>query len=109
MRSSAGVGMTPPNVLETPKPASSVMMSNTLGAPLGGTMRGAQHGVESRESRLMTPRKGGSGAGKGVPGFRDSVPAAEQPSGEFCCAEAAPAANVASEQAVRTKQRIRAV
>ncbi len=39
-----GVGMTPPKVLGTPKPASSVMMSRTLGAPLGGTTRGAHHG-----------------------------------------------------------------
>jgi hypothetical protein len=37
MRSSVGVGMTPPNVLGAPKPTSSVMMSRTLGASLGGT------------------------------------------------------------------------
>jgi hypothetical protein len=41
-----GVGITPPNVLGTPKPASSVMISKTLGAPLGGTTRGAHHGLD---------------------------------------------------------------
>lgn len=39
IRSSVGVGMTPPNVLVTPKPVSSVMISSTFGAPLGGTTR----------------------------------------------------------------------
>jgi hypothetical protein len=42
MRSSAGVGITPPKVLGTPKPASSVMINNTFGAPLGGAMRAGQ-------------------------------------------------------------------
>jgi hypothetical protein len=36
-----GVGMTPPKVLGTPKPASSVMISSTFGACFGGTIRGA--------------------------------------------------------------------
>src|SRR5262245_4617137 len=40
MRSRFGVGITPPNVLETPKPVSSVMIKSTLGAPWGGTTRG---------------------------------------------------------------------
>jgi hypothetical protein len=31
----------------TPYPRSSVMMSSTLGAPLGGTMRGGHQGLES--------------------------------------------------------------
>ena len=34
----AGVGMTPPKVLGTPKPASSVMMSSTFGALFGGEL-----------------------------------------------------------------------
>src|SRR5678810_714866 len=55
MRSNAGVAMTPPNVLGAPNPASSVMMSNTLGAPLGGTTRGGHHGVESVAFSLITP------------------------------------------------------
>ena len=42
MRSSAGVGITPPKVLATPKPESSVMISRTFGAPLGGTTRAGQ-------------------------------------------------------------------
>ena len=50
MRSSAGVGMTPPKVLGAPKPSSSAMMSNTLGAPFGGTMRGAHQGCDSEAS-----------------------------------------------------------
>ena len=50
MRSIVGVGMTPPKVLGTPKPASSVMMSRTLGAPLGGTTRGAHQGFDCRAS-----------------------------------------------------------
>src|SRR6266581_3497537 len=36
MRSIVGVGMTPPNVLGTPKPESSVIMSRIFGASLGG-------------------------------------------------------------------------
>ena len=46
MRSSVGVGTTPPNVLVTPNPVSSVMMSSTLGAPFGGTTRGRQYGFD---------------------------------------------------------------
>jgi hypothetical protein len=55
--------MTPPKVLGTPKPASSVMISNTFGAPFGGTMRGAHQGVDCSASSLMTPPNAGSGAG----------------------------------------------
>ena len=40
--------MTPPNVLGAPKPWSSVIMSSTLGAPFGGTMRGGHQGFEVR-------------------------------------------------------------
>src|SRR5271167_3950429 len=63
MRSRFGVGMTPPKVLGTPYPWSSVMMSRTLGAPLGGTMRGGHHGVESLASSLITPPNFGGGGG----------------------------------------------
>ena len=82
--------MTPPNVLGTPKPESSVMISRMLGACLGGTMRGAHHALEFRASFLMTPPNFGSGAGNcrplmvvvasgapGVPVVWISVPAAE--------------------------------
>src|SRR5271165_4300493 len=67
MRSRAGLGMTPPKVLGTPKPSSSVMMSSTLGAPFGGTMRGAHQGVDSEALSLMTPPKGGLGGGSCLP------------------------------------------
>src|SRR5208282_65127 len=67
MRSRFGVGMTPPKVLGTPYPWSSVMMRRTLGAPLGGTTRGGHHGVESLASSLMTPPNFGGGAGSCFP------------------------------------------
>src|SRR5436190_24382680 len=67
IRSSAGVGTTPPKVPGAPKPASSVMMSSTLGAPFGGTTRGAHHGVDSDAFSLITPPNFGSGGGSCVP------------------------------------------
>src|SRR5208283_4475891 len=67
MRSSAGLGMTPPNVLGELKPSSSVMISKTLGAPFGGTMRGAHQGVDSEALSLMTPPNGGFGGGSCFP------------------------------------------
>ena len=63
----AGVGMTPPKVLGTPKPESSVMMSRTLGAPLGGTTRGAHHAFDCRALSLITPPNFGSGGGSCFP------------------------------------------
>src|SRR4029077_2664338 len=62
-----GVGMTPPNVLGTAKPASSVMISSTFGAPCGGTTRGAHQGFDCRASSLITPPKFGSGGGSCLP------------------------------------------
>ena len=62
-----GVGMTPPKVLGTPKPASSVMISSTLGAPAGGTTRGAHQGVDCRALFLITPPNFGSGDGSCLP------------------------------------------
>src|SRR5207247_540692 len=67
MRSIAGVGMTPPNVLGTPKPESSVMMSRIFGAFLGGTTRGAHQGFDWRASSLITPPNFGSGGGSCFP------------------------------------------
>src|SRR6516165_6897299 len=67
MRSNAGVGMTPPKVLGAPKPTSSVMMSNTLGALLGGTTRGAHHAFDWAAFSLMTPPNFGSGGGNCLP------------------------------------------
>src|SRR6266705_2456068 len=66
-RSIVGVGMTPPNVLGTPKPESSVMMSRMLGACLGGTMRGAHQALDWRASFLITPPNFGSGGGSCFP------------------------------------------
>src|SRR5215813_1871757 len=67
MRSSAGVGITPPNVLGAPKPTSSVMISNTFGAPLGGTMRGGHHALDWAAFSLITPPNFGSGGGSCLP------------------------------------------
>ena len=67
MRSMAGVGMTPPNVPGAPKPQSSVMMSSTLGAPLGGTTRGGHHGFDSVAFSAITPPNFGSGGGSCLP------------------------------------------
>src|SRR6266851_32284 len=67
MRSSAGVGITPPNVDGALKPASSVMMSNTLGAPFGGTTRGAHQAFDSEAFSLITPPNFGSGGGSCFP------------------------------------------
>src|SRR5450631_984628 len=63
MRSMDGVGMTPPNVLGTPKPASSVMISRTFGAPLGGTTVGGHHGVDPGLFSVITPPNFGAGGG----------------------------------------------
>ena len=67
MRSSAGVGTTPPNVPGAPKPTSSVMMSNTLGAPFGGTTRGAHQACDSEAFSPITPPNFGSGGGSCFP------------------------------------------
>src|SRR5262245_48991960 len=67
MRSSAGVGITPPNVLGTPYPESSVMINSTLGAPLGGSMRAGQKGLEPWVVRSMVPPNFCGGGGICVP------------------------------------------
>src|SRR6266516_5075874 len=67
MRSIVGVGMTPPKVLGTPNPESSVMIRRMLGACFGGTMRGAHQGLDLRASSLMTPPNFGSGGGSCFP------------------------------------------
>src|SRR5262245_2203467 len=63
MRSSAGVGMTPPKVDGAPKPTSSVMMSSTFGAPFGGTTRGGQDGFDCIASRSIVPVNAVGGGG----------------------------------------------
>src|SRR6185369_11119795 len=69
MRSIVGVGITPPKVLGTPNPASSVMISSTFGAPFGGTTRGAHHGFDCSAPFLITPPNLGSGGGSCVLGI----------------------------------------
>jgi hypothetical protein len=59
--------MTPPKVEGTAKPASSVMISRTLGAPSGGVMRGGHQGFDCRAPSLMTPPNSGSGGGSCLP------------------------------------------
>jgi hypothetical protein len=85
MRSRAGVGMTPPNVLGAPNPQSSVMMSNTLGAPFGGTIRGGHHGFDSVAFSLITPPNFGSGGGSCFPSMVVVAPG-EPSSPVTCCA-----------------------
>src|SRR5262249_13345601 len=67
IRSRFGVGITPPNVLDTPKPVSSVMMSKTFGAPLGGTTRIGQYGVDCAALRSILPSNFGGGGGNWFP------------------------------------------
>src|SRR5262245_50937459 len=67
MRSRAGVGITPPNVLGAAKPTSSVMISRMFGAPLGGTTRAGQYGVDCRALRLIWPRNGCGAIGTYLP------------------------------------------
>src|SRR5262245_28536066 len=67
MRSIVGVGITPPNVLGTPKPESSVIIRSMLGAFFGGTMRGAHQYFDCKASSLITPPNFGSGAGSCFP------------------------------------------
>src|SRR5215469_6968630 len=59
--------MTPPYVLGTPKPESSVIISRMFGACLGGTIRGAHHALDCMALSLITPPNFGSGAGSCLP------------------------------------------
>src|ERR1700746_2767599 len=67
MRSSVGVGTTPPNVLVTPKPVSSVMIKRMFGAPCGGTTRIGQYGVDCAALRSILPLNGCGGGGSWLP------------------------------------------
>src|SRR5262245_28229135 len=68
-RSRAGVGMTPPNVLVTPNPESSVMISSTFGAPFFGITFAGQKGLESTAMRSILPPNLGGGGGIWFPGM----------------------------------------
>src|SRR5450432_2316653 len=43
------------------------MISSTLGAPFGGTIRGGHHGLESSALSLITPPNFGGGGGSWLP------------------------------------------
>jgi hypothetical protein len=80
--------MTPPKVLGAPKPTSSVIMSNTFGAPFGGTTRAGHHGFESEALSLMIPPNFGGEGGSCLPSI--VVVASGEPGVPvICCAVAA--------------------
>src|SRR6267154_2489095 len=89
MRSMAGAGITPPKVLGAPKPWSSVMMSSTLGAPFGGTTRGAHQAFDSEAFSLITPSNLRLGGGNCLPS-RVVVALGEPSTPVTCCAAADP-------------------
>src|SRR6266853_731309 len=93
MRSSAGVGTTPPNVPGAPNPLSSVMISSTLGAPFGGTTRGAHQDFDSEAFSLITPPNFGSDGGSCFP-LMVVVAPGEPNSPVTCSAAAGPARRV---------------
>jgi hypothetical protein len=59
----AGHAAAKPKVPLTPYPWSSVMISRTLGAPLGGTTFGGHQVLESVAFSLITPPNLGGGGG----------------------------------------------
>ena len=59
--------MTPPKVLGTPNPESSVIISKMFGAFCGGTTFGGHQGVEFRASFLISPPNSGTGGGSCSP------------------------------------------
>src|SRR5215471_13750748 len=61
--SMVGVGIGPPKVLAAPKPTSSVMMSRTLGASLGGLISLGKSGFEVMAMRSISPLNRASGLG----------------------------------------------
>jgi len=67
IRSTFGVGITPPNVLETPKTVSSVRIKRTFGASLGGTTRAGQYGVDCDALRSILPSNFRGGGGSWLP------------------------------------------
>jgi len=87
--------MTPPNVLGAPKPWSSVMMSKTLGAPLGGTTRGAHQAFESEAFSLITPPNSGGGCGICFPSMVVVAPGAPTATVEPVAAAPEPAEKAA--------------
>src|SRR5271169_3116942 len=83
MRSSAGVGMTPPKVEGAPKPTSSVRISTMFGAPFGGTTRAGQAGFDWLALRLIWPSNFCGGGGMYRPSI--VVVASGEPSTPVVC------------------------
>jgi len=96
--------MTPPKVLGAPKPWSSVIMSSTLGAPFGGTMRGGHQGFDSEAFSLITPPNFGSGGGSCFPSMVVVAPG-EPGTPVVSWAEAVAAASMATRTKVRIADR----
>src|SRR5664279_1562154 len=94
MRSRFGDGITPPKVLDTPKPVSSVMINRTFGAPLVGTTRGAHQGVDWAAFRSILPSNLSGGGGSCFP-LMGAV-AHGEPTGQFACCAAAGMIPIAS-------------
>src|SRR5271157_1626332 len=86
------------------------MMSSTLGAPLGGTMRGGHQGVESLALSLIAPPNFGGGGGICFPSM--VVVALGEPNVPVtCCAEIAlpPPKKLATASAPKVSFRIPAI
>ena len=64
IRSSAGVGITPPKVDGAAKPTSSVMISRIFGAPFGGTTRAGHAGFDWAAFSSISPLNGCGGGGR---------------------------------------------
>jgi hypothetical protein len=87
-RSSVGVGMMPPKVLGAPKPTPSVMMSRTLGAPLGGTTCGGHQALDWATLSPKTPPNFAGVGGSCVPlreADADGEPMGALLDGLACC------------------------
>src|SRR5262249_36731960 len=74
------------------------MISKMLGAPFGGTTVAGQNGLESFESKLIVPPKGGAGGGRYFPSI--VVVALGEPGAPVVCwASAEPMVRVARNEA----------
>jgi hypothetical protein len=98
IRSRVGVGTTPPNVLVTPKPVSSVIIKRMFGAPAGGTTRAGHQGVDCAALRSILPSNFCGGGGSWLPGI--VVVALGEPAAPvISCASAAEVSAVAARRA----------
>jgi hypothetical protein len=70
------------------------MMSSTLGAPFGGTTRGAHQAFESAAFSVITPPKAGSGGGSCLPLI--VAVASGEPGAAGCCLAPMPDATALS-------------